>query len=161
MPHAHAHAQVWDEDCSGALDFAEIGKVLQWYSENTPSEVDFARMFATMDVPAGGKMDAKAFEAWMLSATAAMSVHAVTVGAHAHSPPAQPRTHGTRQRACARPRTRTLPVPITVPTASSAHAHAQVTTEKLKDHLRTRGIDPARPETPPKTANPEVAVQDV
>lgn len=100
--------KAWDVDGSGSLDFAEIGVVLKWFQENVPGEIDFARLFATLEAPKDGLMTFEAFDKWMLDATSGMSVLSYTT-----------------------------------------------VTEKLKDHLRDRGIDPNRAPTRKPPNSPE------
>lgn len=57
---------LWDADKSGELDFAEMGQVMQWFSENVGGELDLSAMYRALEPPPSGKIDQAAFEAWML-----------------------------------------------------------------------------------------------
>jgi len=63
----------WDKDKSGALDFKEMGEVLQWFHDNVPTEgggqLDWAHLWQALTPPADGKIDKKTFKMWLVEIT--------------------------------------------------------------------------------------------
>ena len=68
-----AAPQEWDKDKSGALDFKEMGEVLQWFHDNVPTEgggqLDWAHLWQALTPPADGKIDKKTFKMWLVEIT--------------------------------------------------------------------------------------------
>mgnify|MGYP006165225297 CR=1 FL=1 len=64
----------WDKDRSGALDFGEMGQVLQWFTDNVPGdEINLAILWKDLEPPANGKITQDDFEAWWLKISTRIS----------------------------------------------------------------------------------------
>jgi len=66
---------LWDKDRSGALDFGEMGSVLQWLSDNMPANdsLNLAILWKDVEVPPDGKIKQADFEAWWLKISTRIS----------------------------------------------------------------------------------------